>query len=250
MTSEIAGKSNLFYTKVAGAGLVIVVLATLVINIFVFGSLFIPRDIAATVNNITANDLLFRFGIAGFAIVLILEAVVTWALYILLRQVDKSLALLAAWLRLIYLATSAASIFNLLSILQLTQQEIYLEVLETNLLQAQVIFLIDAFYHSGFIGSVFLGFHLFLLGYLVFKTAFMSKIIGILVMLAGVGYLFDNFALLLVAEYIEYETILVLVPSLLGIIGELVLAIWLLAKGKKISEMQPAKASYEEEVNP
>ncbi|MGK7378083.1 DUF4386 domain-containing protein [Planococcus sp. 1R117A] len=250
MTSIIAEKSHLFYARVAGLGLLIVILTTLILNMFVFGSLFIPGDAAATVTSITANDLLFRLGIAVFTLVIILEVVVAWALYILLRQVDKSLALLAALFRLIYTATLAASIFNFLSLLQLIQQEIYLEVLETNQFHAQVIFLMDAIYHGGFIGLVFLGFHLLLLGYLVFRSAFMSKIIGILVMLAGLGYLFDNFAFLLVANYIEYETIFVLVPFFLGIIGELALAIWLLAKGKKISKIEPTKASYEEGVNP
>jgi hypothetical protein len=65
-------------------------------NFFVLEGLIIPGDAATTANNIIANELLFRGGISSFIIVLILDVLVAWALYILLKPVNKNLALLAA----------------------------------------------------------------------------------------------------------------------------------------------------------
>ncbi|TWT05602.1 DUF4386 domain-containing protein [Planococcus sp. CPCC 101016] len=214
-------------------------------NFFVFESLIVPGNAAATVENLLANDLLFRFGIAGFIIVLLLDVVVSWSLYILLRQVNKNLALLAAGLRLVFTAIFAAAMFNFLSVLQLIRGEMYLGAMETSQLQAQVMLLIDAFNNGWLIGLVFFGFHLLLIGYLVFKSKFMPKTIGILVMLAGLGYLIDNFAQVLFSNYNDYATIFLLIVAVPGVIGELVLAIWLLFKGKKIPEMNPLKPSLE-----
>lgn len=250
MTSVIAEKSHLFYGRVAGFGLVLMAVIAIFANFFVLESLVIPGDAAATVNNIAANDLLFRFGIAGFAVVLVLDVIVAWALYILFRQVNKGLALLAACFRLVYTAIFAAALFNFLSVLQLVGKEIYVAVLETSLLQAEVMLLIDAFRNGWLIGLVFFGFHLLLIGYLVYKSKFMPKIIGILVMLAGLGYLIDNFAKVMLSNYTEYEILFLLIVAVPGTVGELALAIWLLVKGKKIPEMVPPNASYEGRVDP
>nr|WP_315898445.1 DUF4386 domain-containing protein [Planococcus sp. CPCC 101016] len=228
-----------------GLSLLVMAIIALFANFFVFESLIVPGNAAATVENLLANDLLFRFGIAGFIIVLLLDVVVSWSLYILLRQVNKNLALLAAGLRLVFTAIFAAAMFNFLSVLQLIRGEMYLGAMETSQLQAQVMLLIDAFNNGWLIGLVFFGFHLLLIGYLVFKSKFMPKTIGILVMLAGLGYLIDNFAQVLFSNYNDYATIFLLIVAVPGVIGELVLAIWLLFKGKKIPEMNPLKPSLE-----
>lgn len=245
MTGVIAEKSHLFYARITGLSLLVMAIIALFANFFVFESLIVPGNAAATVENLLANDLLFRFGIAGFIIVLLLDVVVSWSLYILLRQVNKNLALLAAGLRLVFTAIFAAAMFNFLSVLQLIRGEMYLGAMETSQLQAQVMLLIDAFNNGWLIGLVFFGFHLLLIGYLVFKSKFMPKTIGILVMLAGLGYLIDNFAQVLFSNYNDYATIFLLIVAVPGVIGELALAIWLLFKGKKIPEMNPLKPSLE-----
>jgi hypothetical protein len=96
--------------------------------------------------------------------------------------------------------------------------------------------LINAFNNGWLIGLVFFGFHLFVIGYLVFKSGFMPRILGILLIIASMGYLIDNFAKVLLANYTDYETIFTLIVAVPGVIGELSLAIWLLIKGNKIPE--------------
>lgn len=76
-------------------------------------------DAATTANNIMANELLFRSGIDSFMIVVILDVAVAWALYILLQPVNRNLAMLAAWFRLVYAAIFGIALHNFLSVLQL-----------------------------------------------------------------------------------------------------------------------------------
>lgn len=249
MTSVRAEKSYLYYARITGFSLLLMAVIALFANFFVFESLIVPGNAAVTVENLLANDLLFRFGIAGFIIVLLLDVVVSWSLYILLRQVNKHLALLAAGFRLVFTAIFAAAMFNFLSVLQLIGGEMYLATMETSQLQAQVMLLIDAFNNGWLIGLVFFGFHLLLVGYLVFKSDFMPKIIGVLVMLAGLGYLIDNFAQVLLSNYIDYAMLFLLIVVIPGVIGEVTLAIWLLVKGKKIPEIIPVKPSIEGSVS-
>lgn len=237
MYTGITEKTPQFYAKVIGFGLLLMALLALFANFFVIESFIIPGDAAATVTNLTDNELLFRLAIASFVIVLVLDVIISWALYILLRRVNKSFALLAALFRLTYTAIFTASIFNFVSVLELINEASYLMLLETNQLHAQVMLLIDAFRNGWLIGLVFFGVHLLLIGYLVFKSGFMPKLLGILVILAGLGYLIDSFAKIILSNYSDFETMFILIVAIPGAIGELALAIWLLVKGKKIPEM-------------
>ena len=238
MTNGIAEKSPLVYARLAGFGLLLMAILAIFSNFFVIESLIIPGDATTTANNIIANELLFRSGMASFIIVLILDVLVAWALYVLLKPVNKNLALLAAWFRLIYTAIFGVALYNFLSVLQLLSGADYLTVFETDQLHAQVMLFINAFNNGWLIGLVFFGFHLFVVGYLIFKSGFMPRILGILLIMSSMGYLIDNFAKLLLSNYTEYETIFLLIVAVPGVIGELSLAIWLLFKGNKIPEMR------------
>lgn len=239
MYTGITEKTPQFYAKVIGFGLLLMALLALFANFFVIESFIIPGDAAATVTNLTDNELLFRLAIASFVMVLVLDVIISWALYILLRRVNKSFALLAALFRLTYTAIFTAAIFNFVSVLELINEASYLMLLETNQLHAQVMLLIDAFRNGWLIGLVFFGVHLLLIGYLVFKSGFMPKLLGILVILAGLGYLIDSFAKIILSNYSDFETMFILIVAIPGAIGELALAIWLLVKSKKIPEMNP-----------
>lgn len=236
-------KPPLFYARIVGVSLLLLALIALYANFFVLSALIIPGDAAATVNNIVENELSFRLATASFVVVLVLDIIISWALYVLLKRVDWNLALLAMIFRLIYSAILGAAAFNFLSMLHLLSEEAYLAELGTNQLQAQAMQLIDAFDNGWVIGLVFFGIHLLLVGYLAFKSGFMPKILGGLVMLAGFVYLFDSFAYILLANYYDYEIVFVLIVAIPGAVGELALAIWLLIRGKKIPEILPEKGS-------
>jgi hypothetical protein len=196
----------------------------------------VPDDAAATVNNIMANEWQFRLGILGFIIMVIFDVVVAWALYVLLKPVNRSLSLLAAWFRLVNATIFGVALYNLLSILQLLGNVNYLAVFEIGQLQTQVMLFLNAFNYTWLIGLIFFGIHLFVLGYLIFKSGYIPKILGILLIISSLGYLIDSFANFLLPSYTDYETIFLLIVVVPGIIGELSLTLWLLLKGTKIPE--------------
>lgn len=236
MASGIGEKPLSFYARAAGISLLLMAVAGIFANFVVIGGLIVPDDAALTATNIATNELIFRFGVISFVIVLILDIIVAWALYILLKQVNKNLSLLAAWFRLIYTAMFGAALFNFLSVLQLFTDDVYLEGMEQNQIHIQIMMLINAFNNAWSIGLVFFSFHLLFLGYLVFKSGFIPKILGILVILAGLGYFIDNIARILLSNYTDLAGIFIAIVIIPGVIGEIALAIWLVAKGKKISE--------------
>jgi hypothetical protein len=234
MSSGIAEKPFSFYARVAGFSLLLAGVSGLFANVFVMGGLLVPDDATATVNNITANDLLFRFGILGFILMSILDLVIAWALYVLLKQVSKNMALLTILFRVVYTAISSVALFNFLSISYLLSDNARLEGIETDQIGFEVMTAIDAVSNGWSIGLVFFGLHLLLLGYLMFKSAFIPKVLGILMLLAGLGYFIDNIAWILLANYADLMAIFSLIVFVLGVMAELVFAIWLLVKGKKI----------------
>ena len=238
MTASIADISLRKAAIVAGLGLLIMILPAIFMNFFVLESLIVPGDAAETANNIMANELQFRIGICSFIIVIILDVLVAWALYVFLKPVNKSLSLLAAWFRLLYTAVFGFALLYLITVLRLISDADYLTVFGTDQLHAQVMLSLNAFSDGWAIGYVcFFSLHLFVLGYLVYKSGYIPRILGVLLIIGGFGYLIDTFALLLLPNYEAYEAIftLLIIPTALG---EVLLALWLLIKGVKIPEMK------------
>lgn len=165
------------------AGLVYLLIAIIAIlaNSFILESLIIPGDAATTANNIMANELLFRSAIASFMVLVILDVAVAWALYILLKPVNKNLAMLAAWFRVVFAAILGIALHNFLSVLQLLNGADYLTVFETEQLEAQAMLFLNAFNYTWLIGLTIFGLHLFILGYLIFQLSYIPKIIGYLI---------------------------------------------------------------------
>lgn len=129
-----------------------------------------------------ANELLFRSAIASFMVLVILDVAVAWALYILLKPVNKNLAMLAAWFRVVFAAILGIALHNFLSVLELLNGADYLTVFETEL------------NYTWLIGLTIFGLHLFILGYLIFQSSYIPKIIGVLLVVSSLGYIIDSFA--------------------------------------------------------
>lgn len=212
---------------IAGIGLIFMAILAPIANFAILQKLIVPNDAVMTVSNIVASKGLFRIGICCFLIVAILDIIVAWALYVFLRPVNKSLSLLAAWVRIVYATILAVVLINLLNVLQLLHGADYLASFTTSQIQAQVMLSLNTFNLGWGFGLTIFGFHLLLLGYLVFKAGYMRKILGILLILASLGYLIDGFGKLLSADYNMNI-------SMLTFIGEIILIFWLLIKGWKI----------------
>lgn len=204
----------------AAIGLLVMALLAPFALFGVLQTIVVPTDAAATVENIIASEGLFRIGIAAFLIVIMLDVVVAWALYVLLRPVDRTLALLTAWLRLVFTAVFGYALVNLLDVAQLVGGA-ERSTLQPAQLQAQVMSSIASF-DNGWTGialAIF-GLHLFGLGYLLIRSAQFPGFLGVLVIVAGGGYLADSFGMILVPDY-------ALSIGSFTFVGEALLIVWL-----------------------
>jgi hypothetical protein len=215
---------------IAGIGLVLMAILAPIANFAILQKLIVPNDIARTVSNIVSSEGLFRIEICCFLIVAILDIIVAWALYVFLKPVNKSISLLSAWFRIVYATILAVMLIYLLNVLQLLHGAEYLASFTTSQIQAQVMMSLNSFNLGWGFGLIIFGFHLLLLGYLLLKAGYMRKILGILLILASLGYLIDGFGKLLSADYNMNI-------SMFTFIGEIILIFWLLIKGWKIKEM-------------
>jgi hypothetical protein len=193
-----------------------------------FGN-FVFVDAPATLNTIIAHESLFRIGlvISLFSVVFFLLA--AWALYVLLKPVNKNLALLFLLLNLGGFVIWCLSTLNLFSSLLLLSGADYLKVFQADQLQAQALLFINLYKNGSVIAQIPYGVWLFPLGYLVFKSRFLPKILGILLIadfFAQLIFVIQRF-LLPGYDVISY-------PGLaISFIAEISLTLWLLIKGVK-----------------
>ncbi|OGS80108.1 MAG: hypothetical protein A3D31_07230 [Candidatus Fluviicola riflensis] len=218
---------------IAGFSSILLAIAAIIAEFYARQQLIVPDDAAETAQRIIAGQTSFRIGIFGFAIALICDLLISWALYVFLKSVNKNGSLLTAWFRLIYTAIFAMAIVELVNGNHVLTDGNLSAVMEPNQLQALALNHFQAFDNSWAIGFLFFGIHLLLLGYLAVKSGFIPQIIGILLLIAGTAYFVSNLAKLIMPNYRAYEAAFTAVVAIPSVIGELSLAIWLLVKGGK-----------------
>jgi Domain of unknown function (DUF4386) len=235
MTISIAEIPQRRIAILSGLALVAMALFAGVAYGVVLNSLFVPENAVVTMANIKASMLLFRAGIFSWLMVLLLDVVVAWGLYVFLKPVSESLSLLAALLRLVYTAFLATAILNLVVVVLLLSDAEYIKVLEIERVQALVMLFLNAFMLMWSIGLVVFGFYLLVLGYVVFTSENTPKIFGVLLFIASLSYLIIHCSGLLLPQYKSSIATLNSVLSAPMAIGELSYAVWLIVKGGKIS---------------
>ena len=185
--------------------------------------LVVAGDTAATANNILAHQPLFRLGLAISLISTACYIAVTAFLYGLFKPVNRRLSLLAAFFSLVGLAILAfSSLFQLASLVVLGGSS-YLSAFNVNQLRALTLMFFEMNTQAVDISLVFFGFYCLLIGCLIFRSAFLPRILGVLMVLAGLGWL--TFLSPPLANYLS-PYILVL-----GFLAELLLCLWLLVMG-------------------
>ncbi|QGX41674.1 DUF4386 domain-containing protein [Permianibacter aggregans] len=234
-------KSNRFelspqpYLRVAGILYLAIILLGLFGEGFVRSTLIVPGDAGATFLSILPSQLLWRSGAAGDLLMQVLDVPVIVLLYLLLRPVSETLALTMTLFNLVQTAVLAANKLNLLVPTFLMADSSYLNAFSTEQLQALSYLSIKSHSFGFAIGLIFFGFACLLRGYLIHRSGFMPKVIGWLLALAGLSYLVNSFALILAPTIAAMMFPLILVPAFLG---ELIFALWLVAKGVNLEEWQ------------
>ncbi len=222
--------------RTAGISYLLIFIVTTLADLLIGGTASVVLgDVTTTVDNIVGNETLFRLGVAGWIVVMLIDVIVAWALYVFLKPVNRSLALLAAWFRLMYVVILGSSLVNHFSVLGLLSGADHLAVIETSHLHAQVMELLDAHKYALLISFLFFGIHIFLLGCLILKSDYIPLIIGVLLVIASIGYLIECFGNFLSSSYASNLPFLVFV-GIPAVIAEFSLTLWLLFKGGKIHE--------------
>ena len=200
---------------------------------YVPSTLIVAGDATTTANNIVANEMLFRLGIAGSLITQLIHIVVVFVLYRLFETVDKNNTYLLVIFGLAGVPIAMLNTLNRVAALLLLNGADFLKVLGTDQLHTQMMFFLDLNAQGIIIAGIFWGLWLFPLGFLIYKSGYFPRIFGIWVILAGFGYLLDSFTHLLLPNYANYEAILLPLVTLLTI-GEVFFMLWVMLKGAKL----------------
>ncbi|MGD9001188.1 MAG: DUF4386 domain-containing protein [Anaerolineae bacterium] len=197
-------------------------------------NLIVPGDATATANNIMASESLFRIGAVGDSVVCLAEIVLVVTLYVLFKPVSKTLNLVATFSRLAMTVMQGMNLLNKLTALQLLSGAGYLTAFEPDKLHALVLESLKAYEYGALIWGTFFGLHLLVLGYLLLKSGYFPRALGVLFVLASLGYLVDSYGHFLLPQYTEIYSWVVwaTVPA------ELSFALWLLIKGVNVEEWE------------
>ena len=217
------------YARIAGILYLLIIVAGIFGELLVRNKLLVYGDANATANNIMKSELLWRMGISADLVMHICDLPVMIILYYLLRPVSKKLALLNLSFNLIQTAVLVANKLNLLAALFFLGDAEYLKSFSPDQLHA-LSYLSIKLHDFGFgIGLIFFGFVCLIEGYLLFKSSYFPKTIGVLMSIAGICYLLNSFALILAPQL---SSIALLMPCL---IAELSFSLWLIFKGVNLT---------------
>ena len=219
------------WARTAGAGYLIIIIAGIFAEFFVRSSLIQPGDPGGTARAIAASETLFRTGVAAELVMLMADVTVAGALYVVLRDVDRGLALLAAFFRLAHAAVVGVNLLATYLPLMLVGEVGALSGLAPGTLDGLTLLALELHGYGYTVGLVFFGVHCLLLGHLVRRSRMFPPVLGVLLMIAGAGYLVDGFAQTLLTDYAAHEGTFLMVVFLPAFVGEVSFCIWLLARG-------------------
>lgn len=228
----------MFYARLAGVLYLVITVAAVIAHMYVPSTLIVPDDTVATVANITASQDLFRMGgIGAELIVLLSEVVLSIVLYVLLKPVNRTLSLLAAVSRLIMTVVHGINLLNYAFVLLIINGTGF-DLEQTN---ALVTLFLDAHSFGFTIGIAFLVIHVFALGVLIYQSGYFPRVLGVLFLIAGFGYLFDTIGLLFINGYTTTPDMIAM--AIAG--AELIFPLWLLVKGVNPRGWQQSNSALE-----
>ncbi len=227
-STEIASKPVRRASVIAGLGLLLMAPLAIFGDIIVLQGLVADGSATQTANAIIASEMMFRLAIVSLFFVAVIDVVVAWALFTVFQPTNRALSLLAAWLRVVYAGIFLVAVSHLLGVIPILNNPEYLSVFSAEQLHAQALLGINAYYDIWATGFVVFGLHLVVLGYLAYKSGYVPKILGILLAIAGAGYIIDSLGPVLSSSYTVEVAVFTFV-------GEVLLIFWLLIKGRRLS---------------
>jgi hypothetical protein len=200
-------------------------MATSMFAFIVAGRLFVPGDAGTTAANITGNESLYRIGFSANIIATGCYLAATLLVYVLLRPVNRNISLLAAFFSILGCAIGAVSCLLFLAPLGILGSATAANAFTPAQLQAQAHSFLTLSARANDIGLVFFALHVICVGYLIRRSHFLPRFLGVLLTVTGLCYLANSFAIFLALSFKAYLMPLVAAG---GLLGEGALTFWLL----------------------
>jgi hypothetical protein len=213
------------YAKIAGVLLLLTIVAGGLGEVYIPSKLIAGNDATATANNIRASMLLFRTGFGVYLVEAVCDVTLALIFYVLLRPVHRELALLAAFFGLVSTAVFAVAEFFYFTALIFLRSPSYLAGFSPEQLNSLSMYSLKMYAYGGGIFAVFYGIASVLRGYLIARSGYLPKFLGILLIIAGAGFILKNAALVLAPAYASDVLLLPMFLAAVSMTG------WFLLKG-------------------
>jgi hypothetical protein len=221
------------YARIGGALYLVIIALGIFGEAFVRNRIVVSGDPAATGANITAMESLWRLGIASEFLALIFTIALAMIYFFLLRPVSKELNLLSTFFRLTSIAVQAVAVLNLVAALFPLVNAASLKAFTPEQLNAQASLAIKSHSYGYSLALLLIGCTFLIHGYLIFKSGYLPRVLGILIQVAGLGYLTNGFVLILYPMVANQVFLAIIIPVF---VGETSLSLWLLIKGVNVQK--------------
>ena len=234
MLKQSVKSSPRLTARLAGLLSLLTILAGMFAEMFVSDKLIVSADAAATATNILAHKSLFQFGFAAYLIEMTCSIAVVVFFYNLLKPVSRNISLLAAFLGLTGCIIKIFSRLFFITPLLILGGGHYLSVFNPEQVQALALLLLKINVQGAGMALVFSGFYTLLNGYLILRSTFLPRILGVLDIIGGLGWLSFLYAPL-ADQLFTY----ILAFALLGSVVEI---LWLLVVGVDVPKWEKRAA--------
>jgi hypothetical protein len=221
--------------RIAGFCYLIVIATGLFSEVFVRQALRVSNDALATAYNIQTNEMLFRWGFVADLINFVVGIPTILIIYHFFKKSNRIILQIALASVIIQTAVIAVNLLNQITPLLLLGNDTYLNSFQPNQLATLSLLSLNIQSLGYGIGLVFFGFYCILIGYVIFKTNAIPKIIGVAYAIAGFCYLINSFTMFLSKGFENPLFVYLAIPIF---IGELSLCLWLLIKGIDTSRLE------------
>jgi hypothetical protein len=237
--TETFERPPLFYARVAGFIYLFAMALGIFSQVFILGRVVVPGDAAATASNIMASEGEFRLGIAVDVVTFVSDVVIAWAFYELLKPIDKSLALLGAFLRIADGSILAVTTFSGLITLRLLSGVDYLQAFDASQLQSLARLFVSARGLGFDVGFVFLGLGSTVFAYLLFKSRYIPRALAGWGIFSSLVLAIGSLAMILFPGFAANASMIYMLPMFFY---EVPLGLWFLIKGVRVPTPKAALA--------
>jgi hypothetical protein len=231
MTQTSIETSPQVYARMGGALYLIIIALGIFAEVFVRDRIIASGDPAATAANIMSMEFLWRLGIASEVLAVICTILLATVYFFLLRPVSKELNLLATLFRMVAIIVQAVSLVSLVAALFPLANAAFTKAFTPDQLYALTNLAIRSHGYGYSVALLFTGCTFLVHGYLIFKSGYLPRALGVMIQIAGLGYISNGFAIILYPTIANMVFLAIILPVF---ISETSLSLWLLVKGVNV----------------